>query len=268
MSEKTTALFGVFILAASSGCQAQEEATPAARFANATNQLKLRMGPLEQPNTPPRKSVAEVGRLLQVVDETVIEFGTPSFPVDGLNSFEYVCSPLNEISVRYTMAGINTLKPFKNNMPLFTQKLAALMSANTKIYQKEVIPLLTANVKCMALHMSPMENFYDRLPPEQRTPIRIGGLRQMRNGAGNMFLGLSEIGADPAYAKENRSLAISTASKYAAVFVRAMPISQRKIVLTKLKNQSTSLNRDFHDNYAVLVKAFSSTDCQIFCKID
>jgi hypothetical protein len=99
------------------------------------------------------------------------------------------------------------------------------------------------------------------------TEVRLGGLRQMRQGGTNTIFGFIAYLVNPGYSTANMQRAATAATRYAPAYVATMPLAQRATVLSQLKSLKANVKPQFLADYSKIELAFSSTDCRDLCLI-
>ncbi len=137
----------------------------------------------------PRLSDPKTRETLAILANMSQTYGTPAFPVGDLETAMATCQIANQAMNAYRQFGFKTFveeKLAKGELSAKSDRKAIdavvqeLMSKNAIRFQNELYPLLNFNERCLAAEMPLLTEFFEKLPPEQRTEIRIEGLRKMR----------------------------------------------------------------------------------------
>ena len=254
-------------IALTGGTATAQPVSQAQVFADGVAVLKTKLGPQKEFREPPAETDAEALRAWADVRSSMAVFGTPAFPVRDYETFETVCIPLGEISVQIQMAGAQKLAPMKDKPDEAMKQLRTLMLANSVKHQDAILILLSANVKCMGSHLPFFERFWDALPADQKTPVRMDGLRQMRTGAANTFTGLAITGVDPGMRLANRDFAIRSAASNVPAYARIMSLALRRALLQTLTSSAPGLAARYPQEYKAIARALSDQTCVALCVI-
>lgn len=180
---------------------------------------------------PPPASDPRVQALLVQVSDIDAVFGHATLTAADMEPVMELCGRSNRIAVGYTLANIVSLKlPPGQSADTLPTRVAELGSRNTVVYQDIVMPLLAFSARCSARMMPLMVDFFTHLPAEQRTPIRMGGLRQMRKGLAGAIAGAVATTSQEGISPQNRHLAASAAADVAPTFAAIMPVADRKVL--------------------------------------
>jgi hypothetical protein len=264
------ATFGAFFATSMSfgdTASAQSSLSGSELYFASVSKLNKQLGSVDSGINAPSLNNADTMQLYKEIEQGIEGFGTAAFPVSGIDTFERVCAPLNEASVKHLFVGAAAIKALKDEPAIQQKKLGELFAANSVKYQDYVTILTAANVKCMALHLPFLAEFVRNLKPEEMTEVRLGGLRQMRQGGTNTIFGFIAYLVNPGYSTANMQRAATAATRYAPAYVATMPLAQRATVLSQLKSLKANVKPQFLADYSKIELAFSSTDCRDLCLI-
>lgn len=238
-------------------------ATLADEFANASASLIARLGSVESGRPAVGMADDAIRAHFDAIERTMDQFDTPAFPVDGLNSFDGVCGPLNQINVRYALDGLVAYRDGGGTAegPAMVQ----FMSRNATRFQDEVILLTARLIQCQSAHIPALTSFFDALPTEQRTATRLSGLRQMRGGHARMITGVIITAHDPAIRPENRLRALRSLQLHIGPMVQAMPLADRAALLNSLMPMLGRGDAVSAEGRQAVMTALQDTGCTGLC---
>ena len=251
MAVALTATLSAALAALSVPGDAQETPQPrtvepfATTFARSSAALLDRLGEVEGGRPAVGLADAATRADLTALEQAMTHFGTPDFPVDGLTSFDAVCGTLNRLSVRYALDGAGALRrpgpPPTSPTAIadLTARLSQVQTANAVRFQDELLILVPANMRCMAAHLPALAQFMAALPPEQLTPVRINGARQMQHGLASTLAGLLMSARDPAIRRANQLRGLRAATDAITAYARQLSPTQR----ADLRRSIASLGR-------------------------
>jgi hypothetical protein len=191
------------------------EASPRERFTAAITEINAQLGPIEAVKAPPAFSDPANRARYQTVRETIEMIGTDAFPVSGMESFDAVCAPINEATVKHMFVGTAALKQQGLTQAQLAPALTAAMNSNARLYQNETVRLTVANLRCMTAHFPALSRFTDGLKPDEFTAIRRDGLEKMGKGLANTVFGLATQSLAPGSLPENSQMALDAAVRHA-----------------------------------------------------
>lgn len=233
--------------------------TPIAQAFNAAiGDMFNRFGPIEERRMPPSESDPQVSADLAAIRTAWTALGTADFPVSFPETMSTVCSPLNDLTKRYLVAGLNTADITGSN------NLAA--ARNGYRYQSVVVPLFAFAYKCVALIMPDINAFWESLPEAERTPTRLAGIRKLRQGVIDMVLGAAHTPTEAGYTLANRRINADALAQFTGGLVAALTLEQRAWLLAEVNRSSPGLAKAWPKQYAKFRQALLNRTCQTLCQ--
>lgn len=265
-----TALAAAVIFIGYGNAMADEAAKAA--FENAINALEKRLGTLEGGPAIDSSDAAANSADIAAIEQAIDQFGTPAFPLDGLASFENVCGRLKQLSVRYRMDGVATLnKPpdasslQEDELNTMVEQLQALMVRNMISHEDAVLTLTGSQARCTVKHFPAFVDLLSSLPPEEITPVRLEGLRQVRVGMSQWLLGSMMALREPTTSPTSKARIQTYISDMATPMATAMTPEMRAEMLIVLDQMIPSLDAETQALTDELTSAFMTTDCIELC---
>lgn len=251
--------------------QAQE--SPQARFNTAVNALNTRLGTVETGPAIDSTDAAANAADLAAIEQAVGSLGSPAFPLEGFATFGAVCEPLNKLAVRFALDGLPALSRPAGAPPLTPDEtttamgeVRALQLRNVVRHQDAVTILSGNGIGCMVKLFPALTAHLAGLPPEELTPTRLGGVRQMRLGGTQAMLGfmisLRETTTTPANKVRLRAYVADIAQPLAA----ALTPEQRTNMITTLAGLPPTQEADVLAVTEVLKSALATTECTGLCR--
>lgn len=210
------------------------EASPRERFTTAITEINAQLGPIEAVKAPPAFSDPANRARYETVRETIALIGTDAFPISGMESFDAVCAPINEATVKHMFVGTAALKKQGLTQAQLGPALTAAMNSNARQYQNETVRLTVANLHCMAAHFPALSRFMEELKPDAFTAVRRDGLEKMGKGLANTIFGLATQSLAPGSLPENSRMAMDAAVRHAPDVVAIMLPKTRLDVLRRM----------------------------------
>lgn len=141
------------------------------------------------------------------------------------------CDAANRYSVTISFIG-SRKDEFKNTPPEdATATILKRTTANLTEHQDEMAISLRFSAACMARLVKPAADFWAALPNDQRTPVRLQGLRQIRDGMMGAYMGMVISQGDPGIRESNRLLLIDALLDYNAQLGQGLSPDGRRQVL-------------------------------------
>ncbi len=145
--------------------------------------------------------------------------------------------------------------------------IVSLRAANKVKYQDETTLLMDATIRCEALHLPFFESSWNRFSPDERTAGFIANIHKSQAGFATILLSAATDATLPAFTKANRDLSMSSASTYADVIAKALPVAMRQTLKTQIDQAAPGLAAAYPAQYAVIAKALARTDCTGLCTV-
>lgn len=266
----TAALAAAIVIAGHGTAMAQNAPKPA--FENAIASLNERLGTVESGPAIDSTDAAANAADLAAIEQAMEAFGTPAFPLDGFASFENVCEPLNRLSVRHLLDGTAALRrpgdqqtPQGEEIAAFTAQLQALQLRNAARYEEAIVILSGSGIRCTARHFPVLADHLASLPPQEMTPVRLNGARQMRVGIARAVLGYMTALREPATTPANRARLHAYIGELAAPLAAALTPELRAEVLTMLGQLPATADAEILATTEVLKAALATSECVQLC---
>lgn len=234
-------------------------------FARAITAINGQLGTITAVKAPPPFSDPANRAHYDAVRTAMEQFGTPAFPLDGMKSFEAVCAPLNEASVKHMFVGTAALKALGLSQAQLQQRLAVMMQQNAQTYQNETVTLVVANVRCMTAHLPFVADFAAGLKPEEFTEIRRSGLEKMGHGLANAVFGLATQPLVPGSTPANSQAAMDAAVRYAADAASVTTPAYRATILSKMDQIAGRYPAAYRPAFLKVHAAFETATCEKLC---
>ncbi len=232
--------------------------------AEARLRLAKRLAALDVGATPPLLSGPNDAALLRVaLDPSDLPPVTASDLGTGLDSCE--------VSNRYNIA-LMFVGSRKNELKDATPEDAARIMAersrvNAVRYQDELALSLRFTATCMARLVAPSAAFWDSLPPADRTQIRLDGLRQVRRGMANVYIGLVMTQADPSSRPSNKALMLDALLANNARLAQGLTPDDRRGVINAINSYLPSVSGDAKTGLVRLRDELAALPCLQLCAL-
>lgn len=221
--------------------------------------------------TPLPISDPRVQTLLAVSDFDAV-FGDAPLTVSDIPQISDICGKANRIQVTYGLANLASAMPSNpNNAPMkeLQRRLIALENHNTITYQDVTIPMRAFAMRCLAREMPLLAAFFKALPQEQRTPVRLGGLAQMRLGIAQELIGAIVITEEhDELSPKNRHIALAAAAAAAPNLTAALQMPERSRIVAFATSAKATAATDDQAALEAIIKAVADEHCEGLCQIN
>jgi hypothetical protein len=249
-----------------------QEPTPAA-FAKAVASMSERLGPIETGPAIDTTDAAANAADLAVIERALGELGTPTFPLEGLATFESVCEPVNRLSVRHGLDGLSAMAhppgsppPTPEELLELTKKTLVLQSRNAARFADAVTVLAGGGMRCMAKHLPAFTDFMAALPKEELTPTRLKGAEGLRRGGSQALLGFMISLREPATTPANKARLIAYIAEVAAPLAAVLTPPMRAELSARLELLPDTQDAEVLATTALLKTALADTACEGLCR--
>lgn len=197
-------------------------------LANAQQRLGARLEAVEVGAVPPLLSNPDDATLLRAAfDPRGLRPVSAAALIDGMAT----CDIANRYNVALSFVG-GRKDEFKGVATAqATKTLADRSAVNMVRYQDEMSLSMRFMAACMAGLVQPAAEFWNALPESDKTPVRLGGIRKVRQGMTNIYIGLIMVQVDPSSRPANRTLLLEALLTNNARLAQAMMPADRKQVL-------------------------------------
>lgn len=219
---------------------------------------------------PPPITDPRVQTLLARAANIEAIFGNVKLTAADLGPVMDLCGKTNQITVGYALANIASLKPPAGQTAdpeALKPRVIELQSRNVIAYQDAIVPMGAFSARCMMRALPLLTEFMRTLPAEQRTPVRMGGLRQMRGGVANMMVGAITSSIQTGISAANRHLAVSAAADVASTFAAILPVADRKVIQQTAGRVRPSAAAADQPSLDTIARAFADERCEGLCAL-
>lgn len=241
------------------------ETTPRERFTTAITEINAQLGPIEAVKAPPPFSEPANRARYETVRETIALIGTDAFPVSGMDSFDALCAPINEATVKHMFVGTAALKKQGLTQAQLTTALTAAMNSNARLYQNETVRLTVANLHCMTAHFPALSRFADSLKPGEFNAVRRDGLEKMGKGLANTIFGLATQSLTPGSLPENSRMALDAAVRHAPDVVTIMLPAARLGVIQRMALLESRIPAAYKADFLKVKAVMQDVSCSGLC---
>lgn len=216
--------------------------------------------------TPPLPlSDPRVQRVLSLATDQGV-FGNAPLTAADMKPVMDLCGKAAQVSVPYSMAGIASLKPLVPQGPsVYQPRVLELTIRNGHTYQDLLLPMLAFSAYCAGHELPLLGEYMQRLPASERTPVRLGGLRQMRMGATAMVTSAILMAADKTLSPTNRKLALVAMADNAPPMAAAMTVAERAPIAEAANQAAAGSEPAFRSLLETIAKAYDDKKCTALC---
>lgn len=240
-------------------------ATPAAQqYAAAARDMASRIDNRPATGAMPRTTDGQVAALIAILSDRGNRFGTAAFPVQGVASYQRVCSVPVVLTQQYARFGLDRRLAANADPARRDAIVAQVASANTRAYQNQVLPLLGFAIRCNALHVPALEQVMTQpgLPPARRQAL--GGVRAAL--AQQIATGLTTL-AQPGIQPQHRAALLGRIAANAPALVRTMTLAQRDALGVRVARYLAASPPALRSDFARLQGALGDRTCVALCRL-
>ncbi|MGF6495255.1 hypothetical protein ABIE56_003454 [Luteibacter sp. 621] len=243
-----------------------DELPGATAYSRATDALIAALGEPGKGPVPPASDPKVRAALASASMDAV--FGHSAAQTAELRTTMQLCTKASQIEVTYIFADAASLAAAHPNASPADQQnaMVTLANRNAETYQDVIVPMIDFGARCTARAMPLLTDFFLKLPADQRTPIRLGGLAQARNGLLNMMMGAIAMTQQQGLSETNRRRVLAAAVAAAPAFVPVLVLADRKKIVTAA-SAAHPLTAEDQASLTALIKAFSDDRCEGLCPI-
>lgn len=184
------------------------------------------------------------------------------------NQVMEICQKSNEVIMSYAMYGMKNNVNFKAEPSVQQKQMFQLLARNSLTFEKEINGIMVFFINCQAVFIPKLKNFYEQLPLEQRTEIRINALRSARrNTLSTIFSSINDVN-NP---KRNESLSLNIITAWAeniSNFVGIFTLEERSLMSGHLIRAKSAIPKIYHEKIDIMNTAFLNKECNTICKIN
>lgn len=220
----SAALAAALVAACSGGAggNASGGGDQSAKLVQTAQALENKLGaPGEKAQMPPADD-PDVKAFDAEAEKALTTLGTPAMPVEGMDSFDRLCSPAAKITAAYVSAGLGAVG--EGGLPTGDQAKVARMNENASRYMGQMLTPLLYSAHCTAVHIPPI----DKELAKRDLSGKAAALAQVRNGAYGQFAGLLQMAASPDMQPAQRKRVIDVLSRDTGDLAIAFTQAQRQ----------------------------------------
>jgi len=207
--------------------------------------------------------------LLDILGDSQTFLDKRPFTPDDFGPLMEVCGVANKISVSYMLYGLDkSLSSVdKNDMQAASRAMQAVAMRNAFEYQDELAILMPFTLRCQARMAPLMEDFLRKLPPEEFTDIRKGGVRQIQNGAFGSYSGYLTMITGSGIKDANLRRMSSAMAEVAPAYASVMQLAQRRQLLDLATATKAKVPAALADDLKTVIEAMASDKCNALCSV-
>jgi hypothetical protein len=212
-----------------------------------------------------------VADILAVLSDSAGIYGSPDFPADLQHSQELCQIPI-KIAIDYLLHDFGIMLKEEHLDPIgkpaeFKAKLLRLMKENAYRYQKEVVPMQTFGIHCIATSLPALSKFIEALSSEKFTPIRRNALRKMRGNFKEMIVNGLNVLADDTVRGDLRLMLFEGIRRDLPNLTQALSIDYRFELRNMIEVLRPGIRSEFQLRIDDFLKALADTKCEGLCRL-
>lgn len=133
-------------------------------------------------------------------------------------------------------------------------------------YQDEFVLATGFALRCAAQAMPALGRFWNSLSARERTPVRVGGLRQLRDGVAQMYEGALLLQSAPGLRDANRKRLLAALADSNAGLGGVLSPDQRTALVTRIRQMATTAPAADRRQIEKLGDELSALPCTGLCE--
>ena len=188
------------------------------------------------------------------------------FGVDDFETVLRLCGVPARIMSSYMLFGADQRIDASSSPAEIGLQLQALGTENAARFRDEMVALVPFGVRCGGVQASLIAAFFRTLPPAERTPIRIGGVRQFQTGVMNLYLGTLTMLVDGTLDAETRGPVLRELDMAATPVAEVLPLAGRLQVSAGVMSLVAN-DPGLWPQLETIQHAFTDADCGELCAL-
>lgn len=207
--------------------------------------------------------------LLDVLGDNRTFLDKRPFTADDMSPLMEVCGIANKISVSYMLHGLDKglAGVDKNDLQAAARAMQAVAMRNVFEYQDELAILMPFTLRCQARMAPLMEDFLRKLPPEELTDVRKGGVRQIQNGAFGSYSGYLTMITGSGIKDANLRRMSGTMAEVAPSYASIMQLAQRRQLRELATATKAKVPAALASDLEKVIEAMASDSCNALCSV-
>lgn len=216
----------------------------------------------------PRAADPEYAELLATLSNHRRFLTSQQFAVADLGDVVEICSTALRANMAYVFFDLNTVVDKTMTDPAkITAAVMQVANRNAVTYQEEVTAILSFTQRCAATQIPLLVKFVETLKPEDLTPIRRDGLKQVRSALFGTFANVARTASETAITPQNRRIMFDTMRETTPVFAQALDLATRKNALDIMTSTEKSVPPELRAQYEQITETLRSTNCESLCRL-
>ncbi len=215
----------------------------------------------------PRLKDKRVSVIIEKLSKSQKQITAGKYTVDDLFGLLDVCEKASKFGMTYLTdqmgSGFRQSGLFQKNQV----NVAELMVENSVKYQDELKVFYPFLIDCSAIQLSLIEPFWKSLPPDQRTQIRLNGVKKMQTGILQVYIGVLTSLGDSSFEASFKDSLLKSALSEASVMAAALPLNKRDEVLKTINRLKKTAPRKYLKAFDSIYAEFSSKKCNEICQL-
>jgi hypothetical protein len=214
----------------------------------------------------PRLADPLAGPVLRRLSDGKAVLGSGTYGPADLGPLTAICGKVNEVTVKYTMHGIEELKPLAGgDRARLAEAVRQLETKNAREYEDEIVPLLAFSLRCMDKELPALTAFTASLKPDELTAVRIAGIEQFRSGAISLVVGAVQMLIDPDIGTEHKALMAESLADAADNLLSALTIVQRQSLADMARSSKDAVDAEYRAPLGKFIAGGDNRACNVIC---
>lgn len=240
--------------------------TPAqTAYLEAGTRMEQRIAQRSAMGDMPRIAEPETQALLDILSDRQRFLDSQTYAVSNLGELMEICGQANRVTMAYVLSGFKDRIDPKAAQEQIVREMIRTMEENTLSFQRELEELHPFLMRCLATQIQPMTEFMATLPPQELTPVRLAGLKQLRGGLLNSYIGHLQSAGNPAYRASYRKQLLRAMAENSHLFASALQLQARQQIIDAAGNSLSQAPTESRADIEAIIVSMRDVNCTGLC---
>ncbi|MEG1679221.1 MAG: hypothetical protein RR326_03935, partial [Stenotrophomonas sp.] len=188
-----------------------------------------------------------------------------TYAVSNLGELMEICGQANRVTMAYALFGLKDRIDPKAAQEQIVLQMIRTMEENTLSFQQELEQLHPFLMRCLATQIEPMTGFMATLSPQELTPVRLAGLKQLRGGLLNSYIGHLQSAGNQAYRVSYRKQLLRVMAENSHLFASALQPQARQQIVDAAGNSLGEAPLESRADIEAIIVSMRDVNCTGLC---
>ena len=213
----------------------------------------------------PRIAEPETQALLDILSDRQRFLDSQTYAASNLGQLMEICGQANRVTMAYVLSGFKDRIDPKATQEQIVRQMIRTMEENTLSFQQELEQLHPFLMRCLATQIPPMAGFMATLPPQELTPVRLAGLKQLRGGLLSSYIGHLQSINNPAYRVSYRKQLLRAMAENSHLFASALQLQARQQIVDAAGNSLAEAPTEDRTDIEAIIVSMRDVSCTGLC---